>query len=43
MAPIVQNQLGRLCFIQDAQNLPLDTPTLEVLFQPQSATPATNG
>jgi len=33
MAPIVQNQLGRVCFIQETQYLPPDTPTLEVLFQ----------
>ena len=35
MAPIVQNQLGRVCFIQETQYLPPDTPTLEVLFQNQ--------
>lgn len=33
MAPIVQTQLGRVCFIQETQYLPPDTPTLEVLFQ----------
>ena len=35
MAPIVQNQLGRVCFIQETQYLPPDAPTLEVLFQNQ--------
>ena len=42
MAPIVQNQLGRVCFIQETQYLPPDTPTLEVLFQQrnQIANPA---
>lgn len=33
MAAIVQSQMGRMCFIHDARNLPQDTPRLEVLFQ----------
>lgn len=41
MAAIAKSQMGRMCLVQDARNLPPDFPRLEVLFQNDTPTQST--